>query len=102
MAGRVTGRAAMEGVYRTWFKAFPDLKFEFQQLLIDGDHVAHIGVADGSDTGGFMGLPPTGRSMRFPFVMLHTMKGDKIGTLRTVYDFTGVLIQLGVLKAKAM
>lgn len=102
MAGVVKGHSDIESVFRTWVKAFPDLKINVQQTLIDGDNVVQVGVIEGSDTGGFMGLPPTRRSLRFPVVMLYTMKGDKIAKLRTIYDFTGVLIQLGVLKAKAM
>ena len=100
MAGVVTGRAAIEEVYRTWIRAFRDLKVETVQLLIDGDNIAQVGTIAGSDTGGFMGLPPSGRALRFPIVMLFTMRGDKIDRLRTVYDFTGVLVQLGVLKAR--
>ena len=100
MAGTVTGRAAIQGVYRTWFTAFPDFRLEAADTLIDGDRVAQFGTIHGSDTGGFMGLPPSGRALKFPIVFLYVLEGDSIVRFRTIYDFTGVLMQLGVLKAK--
>jgi len=54
----------------------------------------------GTDMGGFMGLPPTGKRFTMPMVFLVDIKDGKIQHERRVYDFTGLMIQLGVLKAK--
>jgi steroid delta-isomerase-like uncharacterized protein len=99
--GTVHGRHAIEDVYQAWFKAFPDLVFTADDaLLIDGDRVAQRLTSTGTDTGGFLGLPPTGKAFRVPLVVLCTLADHQIVHERRIYDFTGMLIQIGVLKAK--
>jgi len=98
--GTVTGRAAIERVYQAWFTAFPDFVFVSDELLIDGDRVVEVATISGTDTGGFMGLPPTDKPFRMPVIILFTVKDEHILHERRVYDFTGLLVQIGVLKAK--
>ena len=47
-----------------------------------------------------MGLPATGRQFKFPVVAVFTLEGGLIVHERRIYDFTGLLTQIGVLKAK--
>ena len=98
--GTVTGRAAIERVYQAWFTAFPDFDFVSDELLVDGDRVVEVGTISGTDTGGFMGLPPTDKPFRLPMIVLFTVKDGHILHERRIYDFTGLLVQIGVLKAK--
>jgi steroid delta-isomerase-like uncharacterized protein len=99
-AGKVSGREAIEQTYQQWFAAFPDFAFQDEELLIDGHRVAEIATVVGTDTGGFMGLPATGKPFRFPLVFLYTLDDYQIVHDRRIYDFTGMLVQIGVLKAK--
>lgn len=101
MAGTHQGRAAVEEVYGAWFRAFPDVVFKSEELLIDGDRAAQVGTMVGTDIGGFMGLPPTGRPFRLPIVFLYQLHEQQILHERRIYDFTGLLVQVGVLKAKS-
>ena len=101
MAGTVVGRQGLEQFYRSLFVSFPDFKYEPEELLIDGDRVAQTTSFGGTDIGGFMGLPPTGRQVRVPAVLLFTLKDHQIVRLRSVYDFTLMLVQIGVLKVKS-
>lgn len=98
--GMAVGREAIEKLYRTYFAAFTDLKLEQDSLLIDGDEVALIGRVSGTDTGGFMGTAPTGRTVSIPIALFFSLRNGTIVRERRVYDFTGVLIQVGLLKAK--
>jgi predicted ester cyclase len=98
--GSVTGRKAIEQVYQAWFRAFPDLVFSSDELLIDGNRVAEIATITGTDTGGFMGLPPTAKPFKVPILILCTVEGNQIVHERRIYDFTGMLVQIGVLKAR--
>jgi steroid delta-isomerase-like uncharacterized protein len=100
MAGTVSGRTEIERVHRAWFTGFPDLKPRWDELLIDESDAAQFGLISGTDTGGFMGLPPTGKAFQLPFLFYYQLRDGKIVRLRTVYDFTGLLVQVGVLKAK--
>ena len=98
--GSATGRDAIEQLYVTYFAAFPDFKIEQELLVIEGDQVAQLVRVTGTDNGGFMGMAPTRRKITFRCGLFHTMRDDRIARERRVYDFTGVLIQVGLLKAK--
>jgi steroid delta-isomerase-like uncharacterized protein len=75
-------------------------RFHQESLLIDGNHVAWAITMEGKDVGEFLGLPPTGKSFRAPAVFLFELKDGKIVHERRIYDFTGMLMQIGLLKAK--
>jgi steroid delta-isomerase-like uncharacterized protein len=98
--GMARGREAIEKLYHTYMSAFGDMKLEQEELLIDGDRVALLARVSGTDTGGFMGMPPTGRQVRFPTVFFFELRDGRIARERRIYDFTGVLVQVGLLKAK--
>lgn len=100
LAGKVVGRAAMEKVYLALFTSFPDFKIDATDLIIDGDRAVQIGMLSGTDAGGFMGFPPTGKHFQFPAVFVFTLSDGLITRMQTVYDFTGWLVQIGTLKAK--
>jgi steroid delta-isomerase-like uncharacterized protein len=93
------GRAAAERVLRSVIDALA-VKMHQDALLIDGDSVAQILTIEGTDDGQFLGLPPTGKSFRVPAVFLYDLKDGQIARERRIYDFTGLLMQVGLLKAK--
>jgi steroid delta-isomerase-like uncharacterized protein len=98
--GTHTGRAAAEKVLQTVFSAFVDLKVRRDRLIVDGHHVAQVLSLEGTDLGGFLGLPATGKVFHVPGVFLYELHGSQIVRERRIYDFTGMLVQIGVLKAK--
>lgn len=98
--GTVKGREAIGKLYETWFKGFPDSVWSSEELLIDGDRVTQMTTQSGTDTGGFMGLAPSGKPFRMPVVWLFTVKDQQFTHVRPIFDFTGFLVQIGVLKAK--
>ena len=98
--GPVTGRTAIEEVTRAWFAGFPDVTFTREALVVEGDLAVWIGEVRGTDTGGFMGLAPTSKPFRLPMVMVCRMRDGAIVREQRIYDFSGMLIQIGVLKAK--
>ena len=98
--GTTNGRDQIEQVFRTYFVAFPDMVMEPGDTIIDGDRAAVLATFSGTDHGGFMGMPATGRRVTIPVVFLYEFKDGQIVRDRRVYDFTGVLIQVGTLKAK--
>jgi steroid delta-isomerase-like uncharacterized protein len=100
--GTVRGRKEIENVTRAWFTGFPDVVFSTRSLVIDGESAVWIGEVSGTDTGGFMGLPPTNKPFRVPMVTQCTLKDGAIAHEKRIYDFTGMLMQIGVLKAKPM
>jgi len=93
------GPAAAERVFREVFDAL-DAHMDEQGLIIDGDLVAQVIEFSGTDSGQLLGLPPTGKSFRVPCVLLFKFENGKIKHERRIYDFTGMLVQIGLLKTK--
>jgi steroid delta-isomerase-like uncharacterized protein len=100
MAGTVKGRAAIGEVYRAWFTAFPDVTVATDHLVVDGDQAVVVSSVTGTDRGGFLGLPPSQKPFRVAIVRFYTLKDGSIVHARHIYDFTGLLVQIGVLKAR--
>ncbi|HEY7449567.1 MAG TPA: SpoIIE family protein phosphatase [Vicinamibacterales bacterium] len=95
IAGVHVGPAAVERELRGIFSAFPDMRVHWDELLISGNRAASIGRTEGTDTGGLMGLPPTGKPFIVSVVMLYTFGDDcKIVRERRMYDFSRLLLHL--------
>ena len=102
-AGRLaSGRSSALAIDRTWLTGFPDVTFKTTAVLVDGERFAWIGTVSGSDQGGFMGMPATDKPFRVPMVISTTLRDGRIARERRVYDFTGLLMQIGVLKTRAV
>ncbi len=100
IAGSVKGRAAIENVYRGFLTSFPDITMENSELVIEDGRVVQVVRISGTNKGGFMGLPPTGKRFSFPVVLIYTLRDGQITHERRIYDFTGFLMEIGVLKLK--
>ena len=98
--GQARGREAIRRSYEAFFHAFPDLAITYDPPLIDGDRVVVISRISGTDRGGFLGLQPSGRHVDFPCVLLYDVENGFITRERRIYDFTGLAVQVGAIKAK--
>ena len=98
--GMHRGRGAIEQGYRRWFASFPDLEFTPDGIVAEESAVSLAFHAAGTHQGEFLGLPATGKRVEFRGVFLQTLRDDHIMHERRIYDFTGLLIKLGVLKVK--
>lgn len=96
----VNGAAAILQSYRSLFRIFPDWEYKADDLLICGSRVAEAFKAKATHVGEFMGLPGTGKKFEIQGVRLFELRENLIARERRYYDFTGMLIQLGVLKSK--
>jgi len=100
LRGKVKGHDAIHYTYSDFFVSFPDAKYVTQDLLINGNKVAQFMTMTGTQKGSFCGLPPSGKCFQMNNASLFTFEGNKIAHEFRIYDFTGMLVQLGVLKAK--
>ena len=98
--GVLEGRAEIERVYRVWLKAFPDAVWGPVELLIDGDRIVQIATITGTHAGDFFGMASSGRQVRVEVASLMSVQNGLVTEERRIYDFTGLLVQVGVLKAK--
>ena len=93
------GRPAIEEAYRQLYKAFPDIEYSVDTILIDPPRVAATITYVGTHMNDFLGLPGTNRRFEFQLARLLTVENGLIAHERRIYDFTGLLVQLGVLPA---
>ena len=96
------GAEEILGSYRSLFTTFPDWQYIGEEPLVDGDgdRLAQQFVVHATHSAEFMGLPGSGRKFDIQGVRVLDMKEGLIAFERRYYDFTGLLIQLGVLRGK--
>ena len=100
MFGALRGRAEIASAYLRLFTTFPDWQMKTEDLIIDGNHVAQHFVANATHVGEFMGLAGTNRRGRLEGVLLQTMEDGLILHELRLYDYSALLIQIGVLRSK--
>ena len=77
-----------------------DTFFELEGIVAEASVVSLAFHASGTHQGEFLGLPATGKRVEFRGVFLQTLQDGHIVHERRIYDFTGLLIKLGVLTVK--
>jgi steroid delta-isomerase-like uncharacterized protein len=101
MQGTLVGRARILQVYESWFTSFPDITFTQTALVVDGDVAAQFFKIRGTQSAPFGGVPATGRRFEINGALLFTIGPDGLFVHEErLYDVTGMLVQLGVLKGK--
>jgi predicted ester cyclase len=98
--GVLEGREEINRVNRLWFAAFPDMTAHEEAAIVDGNRAVQIMRFSGTHAGEFFGLPATGRHVEGTMAFVLTLRDGFITEERRIYDFTGLLVQIGVLKAK--
>ena len=95
------GRKAIEDAARTFFASFPDATLSVDAIVVDSARIAMFTTVNATHVNDFFGMPGTNRHIEFRNAWLLNMDGDGlIAQERRIYDFTGLLVQLGVLRAK--
>ena len=61
--------------FRMQLAAFPDTRMDVQDIVASGDKVVARVRYKGTDRGGFMGAPATGKSISRPGVTIYAMSG---------------------------
>ena len=67
---RWEGHAGATEFYQTFLGAFPDVKFQLQDIVIGPQGVIEVAEMTGTHRGPWAGQPPTGRSVRL-IVIIH-------------------------------
>ena len=96
----VTGVDKIRESYRQLFQIFPDWDYQAQELLVCDTRAAETFVVKATHVGEFLGLPGSRKRVEFQGVRVFETRDGLIARERRYYDFTGLLIQLGVLKSK--
>jgi steroid delta-isomerase-like uncharacterized protein len=97
--GQGEGRAGLGDVLAGMFAAFPDLRWEPQEMIAEGECVMSFSIWTGTHSGDFMGIPATGRSVSVEAWTVDWFRNGQLAESRIIMDVIGLLTQLGVLPA---
>lgn len=100
MFGTVKGRAAIEASHHKLFQVFKDMVIKTDPVIFEGDRGAQSWVGHATHTSELFGVAPSGRPFEIRGAFVFEFRDGLIAHERRLYDFTGLLLQLGVLKAK--
>lgn len=95
------GPATVAAVVRSWRQAFPDGRWGIRALLGERDLVAAHVVMEGTHTGEFQGIPPTGRKVSVYSIGVERFQDGRMAESWREIDMLGLLQQLGVIPAGA-
>ena len=101
----INGRAAIEKSFVDLFQAFADSKIGVDDIIIDnekGDRCVTVFTSQGTHRGLLFGMPATGKRVEIKGAFVMKFEHGRIAHERRLYDFIGMLMQLGVLRAKAV
>ena len=82
-------------------RAFPDLHVQAEQLIAQDDHVAVRVSMWGTHQGDFVGVPATGREVRFESMEVFRLDGGKVAEQWVVMNALGLFQQLGAIPTPA-
>jgi steroid delta-isomerase-like uncharacterized protein len=77
--------------------AFPDLNFTVEDMIAEGDKVVTMYTTRGTQQGAFGGIPPTGKHVAVPGIVIARVADGKIVEQWGLDDKLGMLQQLGVI-----
>ncbi len=91
-------RDSYRNAVRSYLAAFPDLKFEANQIFagVGGNYVVTRWTARGTHLGPFLGQPSTGKSVVFTGIHVTDFRNGKIIWQHMEWDALGLFRQLGL------
>ncbi len=75
--------------------AFTDRDYRTEHFMADGEWAACFGHIEATHTGPFMGIAPTGKRVRIPYMDFWRVEDGRIADNPVSVDFAAVLAQLG-------
>ena len=94
-------REAVKSVILALRRAFPDLHYAIEELVVGEDAVAVRTTMSGTHLGDFFGLPPTGKTIRCEQYTIERFADDRIIAHHRLTDELTFFRQLGMVPAIA-
>jgi predicted ester cyclase len=82
--------------YNGLLKGFPDLRVEVNDIIAEGEKVAHRFTFYGTHRGEFLGVSATGKSVSADGIQINLFSGGKCIEVWSVHDSYRFLTQIGV------
>lgn len=92
-----SGREGVKQVMQMFRSAFPDGRLTIESLIAEGDRVVARHTFTGTHDGEFMGVAPTGRTVRIQEIDIGRIEDGKIAEHWGLADVLGLMQQLGAI-----
>jgi steroid delta-isomerase-like uncharacterized protein len=92
----VRGPDGVKQLAAMFFAAFPDIHFDAEDIIAEGDKVVQRLTSRGTHQGEFMGIPPTGKQLTVTAIEIFRLADGQIAEQWVEADYLGLLQQLGV------
>lgn len=97
MAGIPSGFEGAKAAHQIMLAGFPDYQTVIDDLIAEGDKVVARITMSGTNTGSFMGMPPTEKHVSFTGIYIARIANGKIVEHWGEEDGVSLLQQLGIL-----
>jgi steroid delta-isomerase-like uncharacterized protein len=97
--GHGDGRDDLQARVRLILDAMNPVRFTIEDIVAEGDRVCVRWSQSATQTGAFMGLPPTGRTATFSGIDIHRVRDGRMAEHWHVVDMLSLLQQLGAIPA---
>ena len=96
--GLAPGKEGVGQFFTMYMNAFPDLHFEAEDIIVSGDKAVARITCTGTNSGEFMGMPATGRSVTVKGIDILRFGDDGLAHEHWgVFDILGMMQQLGAI-----
>jgi len=94
-AADVKGKEQLIGQIQFFWKLIPDLKWEIQEMIQEGNQVVVRSMASGTPNGNFMGVQADGtKSFRTMTIDIHTVQNGQVVEVHHLEDWATAIRQL--------
>lgn len=91
----VKGKETLIGQLGYFWKLIPDLKWEIQEMIVQGNQVVVRSIATGTPDGDFMGSPTDGsKTFKIMTIDIHTVENRQITKVYHLEDWGTAMVQL--------
>lgn len=88
------GPEAVKHHVAEWLTGFPDLSFDVEHMIAEGEFVVSRSVLRGTHTGNWSGLPPTGKPVSIRMIVIHRVVDGRIAEDWVLVEALGFFQQL--------
>jgi steroid delta-isomerase-like uncharacterized protein len=97
MPGLGSGREGVKQLFTMMQSAFPNMRWEPEEVLVDGDRAVARVRLNATNDGEFMGMPATGKNVSIQVIDIIRFSEDGLAREHWgVLDMMGLMQQLGV------
>ena len=101
LPGEAQGREGLKQIIAMLLSAFPDMHWTVVEQVAEGDKVVRRFVWRGTYRGAFFEVPPTGRQVTVPGVVIDRIVARRMHESRTLMDTLNLMQQLGAISSSA-